>query len=177
VLQKWAEPIFIKYGVDAVFAGHVHAYERNTGVEFGNPSATGPIYVTVGNGGNHEGLYDEWLPKPPYSVFRDGRYYGHGELTVYNHSHLKWTWTPNPEQGPDLPADEVWVRPRPDPATFLAQTQAIKSQAVAPPTAIRVSALVWPLGALSAVASVGIAGVVWRKYYSPYTSLQEPLLP
>jgi hypothetical protein len=112
----------------------------------------------VGNGGNHEGLYDDWLPQPEYSRFRDGmcvcvcvcvymhtyiyiyiyihththththtymhvfvyiyvcmyvyvyvciymyiyihtgRYYGHGELTVYNRSHIKWTWLPNPSQ-------------------------------------------------------------------------------
>ena len=66
VLHKWAEPIFIKYRVDVVFAGHVHAYERNAGVECGEASATGPMYITLGNGGNHEGLYDDWLPKPEY---------------------------------------------------------------------------------------------------------------
>ena len=59
-------PIFIKYRVDVVFAGHVHAYERNAGVECGEASATGPMYITLGNGGNHEGLYDDWLPKPEY---------------------------------------------------------------------------------------------------------------
>jgi hypothetical protein len=178
MLQKWAEPIFIQYGVDAVFAGHVHAYERNMGIEFGKPSATGPTYITVGNGGNHEGLYDEWLPKPPYSVFRDGRFYGHGELKVYNHSHLKWTWTPNHEQGDNLPKDEVWLRPRPDAATLLAQQQ--QAHAVAAPaggTAMRLSAMVWPLGALTAVAGVGAAGFAWRKYYAPYSAVREPLLP
>ena len=46
--RKWAEPLFLKYGVDAVFSGHVHAYERNGGVAYGKPSASGPIYVTVG---------------------------------------------------------------------------------------------------------------------------------
>jgi hypothetical protein len=111
MMKKWAEPLFIKYGVDAVFAGHVHAYERNGGVEFGKLSHRGPVYITIGNGGNHEGLYDEWLPKPDYSQFRDGRYFGHGQLTVYNATHIKWSWTPNPEQGPNLPSDEAWIRP------------------------------------------------------------------
>jgi len=35
----------------------------------------GPFFLVPGDGGNHEGLYDEWLPKPDYSVFRDGRFF------------------------------------------------------------------------------------------------------
>lgn len=59
ITRSWAEVLFIKYAVDAVFAGHVHAYERNGGVAYGTPSPNAPIYITVGNGGNHEGLYNE----------------------------------------------------------------------------------------------------------------------
>lgn len=197
LLKKWAEPLFIQYGVDAVFAGHVHAYERNGGIAYGKPSATGPTYITVGNGGNHEGLYDEWLPKPPYSVFRDGRYYGHGELTVYNRTHLKWTWTPNPEQGDNLPSDSVWIRagtapkatnqssgPAPKAPTNPSsvpqpqqqqhkekkqnKAQQLQQQQQKQPEVAGVKGLMVMVGILSALASMGLVmAVTFRRYYMP----------
>eukprot|EP00277_Geminigera_cryophila_P014348 CAMPEP_0179435306 /NCGR_PEP_ID=MMETSP0799-20121207/19455_1 /TAXON_ID=46947 /ORGANISM="Geminigera cryophila, Strain CCMP2564" /LENGTH=591 /DNA_ID=CAMNT_0021214623 /DNA_START=18 /DNA_END=1793 /DNA_ORIENTATION=+ len=174
ITRKWAEPLFLKYGVDAVFSGHVHAYERNGGVAYGKPSASGPIYVTVGDGGNHEGLYDEWLPKPDYSVFRDGRYYGHGELKIYNHSHIKWTWVPNVEQGTDLPIDETWIRPRTSATNLLTQqTVPIIPQ---PAAGSRLMSLAVPVG-VTVLATMGMAGLAMKKFYTPSFGVREPLLP
>lgn len=51
------EPLLARAGVDLVFSGHVHAYERTTRVLDHNPSPCGPVHVTVGDGGNAERLY------------------------------------------------------------------------------------------------------------------------
>merc|ERR1719379_2697066 len=52
----------------------------------------GPIYVTIGDGGNQEGLYREWFDyTPDWSAFRLDAY-GHGRLTVHNASHASFGW-------------------------------------------------------------------------------------
>lgn len=79
------EPLLYAAGVDVVFAGHVHAYERSvsytsdsfhhyiwfTGfwlinsvvqqgrVYNGKTDTCGPIHITIGDGGNREGLAHE----------------------------------------------------------------------------------------------------------------------
>jgi len=74
-----------------VFAGHVHAYERTHAVYQDKLDARGPTYVTIGDGGNREGLYAEWQdPKPVWSVTREAQY-GHGILRV-NATNLVWEW-------------------------------------------------------------------------------------
>ena len=56
-LRASLEPLFAKAGVDLVFSGHVHAYERTYRVLNHFPSPCGPVHVTVGDGGNAERLY------------------------------------------------------------------------------------------------------------------------
>lgn len=72
------EPLFVKYKVDVVFAGHVHAYERserisNIAYNVVNGLCTPirddstPVYITIGDGGNQEGLVTEMMqPQPSY---------------------------------------------------------------------------------------------------------------
>nr|XP_011462666.1 PREDICTED: purple acid phosphatase 15-like [Fragaria vesca subsp. vesca] len=48
------EDILYKYGVDIVFNGHVHAYERSNRVYNYTLDPCGPVYITVGDGGNSE---------------------------------------------------------------------------------------------------------------------------
>ncbi|GIM13200.1 hypothetical protein Vretimale_16381 [Volvox reticuliferus] len=55
------EDIFYRYGVDLVFNGHVHAYERTHPVYKYRRDDCAPIYVTVGDGGNIEGLYRNFV--------------------------------------------------------------------------------------------------------------------
>ncbi len=74
-----------------VLAGHVHAYERSHPVYNNTVDETGPVYVTIGDGGNREGLYDAWTqPQPAWSAVRKAEY-GHGVLRA-NSTALAWEW-------------------------------------------------------------------------------------
>jgi hypothetical protein len=86
--------------VALVFAGHVHAYERSVPSKNLSPAAGGPTYITIGDGGNREGLYSKWIsPQPSWSAFRDAEY-GHGELTIVNSTHAHWAWVRNADAEP-----------------------------------------------------------------------------
>ncbi|KAM7265806.1 hypothetical protein ACFE04_003489 [Oxalis oulophora] len=48
------EDLLYSYGVDVVFNGHVHAYERSNRVYNYKLDPCGPLHITVGDGGNRE---------------------------------------------------------------------------------------------------------------------------
>lgn len=50
------EDLLYKYGVDVMFHGHVHAYERINRVYDYKYDPCAPVYITVGDGGNGEKL-------------------------------------------------------------------------------------------------------------------------
>jgi len=108
------EPLFNEYKVNLVFSGHVHAYERfhPTGVNAScdNGDSSGPTYVTVGDAGNHEGLYLPEILTNFYqlkcSAYRNNEYYGFGFLKVHNESVAEWVWMPNPQGSERLPPDQ-----------------------------------------------------------------------
>jgi hypothetical protein len=94
--------------VDAVFAGHVHAYERFKRVYNGKEDPCAPVYVTIGDGGNREGLADKYIdPQPAISAFREASF-GHGRLEVVNATHALWTWHRNDDDEPVI-TDQVWI--------------------------------------------------------------------
>lgn len=94
--------------VDAVFAGHVHAYERFARVYGGRADPCGPVHVTIGDGGNREGLAEKYIdPQPATSAFREASF-GHGRLEVVNATHALWTWHRNDDDEPVV-ADKVWI--------------------------------------------------------------------
>lgn len=95
--------------VDVVFAGHVHAYERFTRVYDNNADPCGPMFITIGDGGNREGLamlYKE--PKPSISLFREASF-GHGRLRIVNDTHAHWSWNRNNDLV-SVVADEIWLQ-------------------------------------------------------------------
>jgi hypothetical protein len=55
-MRQTYEPLLYRFGVDLVFNGHVHAYERSKPVFNWTLDDCGPMHVTVGNAGNDEGL-------------------------------------------------------------------------------------------------------------------------
>ncbi|CAN0846970.1 Probable purple acid phosphatase 20, partial [Linum grandiflorum] len=79
-MKQYMETVLYNARVDAVFAGHVHAYERFGRVYKEKKDDCGPIYITIGDGGNHEGLATDYMdPQPEISIFREASF-GHGEL-------------------------------------------------------------------------------------------------
>ncbi|KAI0497878.1 hypothetical protein KFK09_021116 [Dendrobium nobile] len=102
------EPVLYAAGVDILIAGHVHAYERSERVYSGQLDSCGAIHITVGDGGNREGLALRYHhPKPIWSAFREASF-GHGELKIVNATHAFWSWHRNDDHE-SLSSDEVWI--------------------------------------------------------------------
>lgn len=101
------EPLLHQYRVAAVWAGHVHAYERTHPVYMDERNnASGTVYVTIGDGGNREGLYDHWEDAADWIAVQNGQHYGRGDLLVVNETHARWQWWPNGYTEAD---DEAWL--------------------------------------------------------------------
>ncbi|XP_023530030.1 bifunctional purple acid phosphatase 26-like [Cucurbita pepo subsp. pepo] len=114
-MQSVFESWFVKYRVDVVFAGHVHAYERSyrissihynvSGDHHTIPDKSAPVYITVGDGGNQEGLAGRFKdPQPEYSAFREASY-GHSTLEIKNRTHAFYHWNRN-DDGKKVATDE-----------------------------------------------------------------------
>ncbi|KAI5650641.1 hypothetical protein M9H77_36646 [Catharanthus roseus] len=58
------EEILYNYGVDIVFNGHVHAYERSNRVYNYTLDPCGPVYITIGDGGNREKMATTHADEP-----------------------------------------------------------------------------------------------------------------
>lgn len=107
-MRNTMEGLLFEYGVDVVFAGHVHAYERSARVYQGQLNDLGPVYINIGDGGNREGLSNEYIrPSPKWSAFREPSY-GMGVLSVMNSTHAIWQWHRN-QDGNMVVGDEVDV--------------------------------------------------------------------
>ncbi|PIA59009.1 hypothetical protein AQUCO_00400097v1 [Aquilegia coerulea] len=102
------EHLFYNARVDIVFAGHVHSYERFTRVYNNEANPCGPVYVTIGDGGNREGLAMMFQkPSPPISLFHEASF-GHGRLRIQNLTHAHWSWHRNDDQDSTV-RDDVWL--------------------------------------------------------------------
>ncbi|KAF5750499.1 hypothetical protein HS088_TW03G00836 [Tripterygium wilfordii] len=108
-MKKYMESLLYEARVDVVFAGHVHAYERFTRVYQDKANNCGPAHITIGDGGNREGLARKYIdPEPAISLFREASF-GHGQLLVVNATHAQWTWQRN-DDDTSTPSDTVWLR-------------------------------------------------------------------
>ncbi|KAM2466622.1 hypothetical protein TB2_008374 [Malus domestica] len=107
-MKEAMEDLLYQARVDVVYAGHVHAYERFTRVYKAQANNCGPVHITIGDGGNREGLASEYLnPQPKISVFREASF-GHGQLVVVNATHARWTWHRN-EDSETIASDSIWL--------------------------------------------------------------------
>ncbi|XP_058093943.1 purple acid phosphatase 18 [Magnolia sinica] len=102
------EPLLYAAGVDIVLAGHVHAYERSKRVNNGKVDPCGAVHITIGDGGNREGLAHWYInPIPEWSVFREASF-GHGELRIVNSTYAFWSWHRN-DDDESVRSDQVWI--------------------------------------------------------------------
>nr|XP_011459641.1 PREDICTED: purple acid phosphatase-like [Fragaria vesca subsp. vesca] len=111
------EPWFVQYKVDVVFSGHVHAYERSErisnvayNITNGNcipvKDQSAPVYITIGDGGNLEGLATSMTePQPEYSAYREASF-GHAIFDIKNRSHAYFGWHRN-QDGYAVEADSM----------------------------------------------------------------------
>ncbi|XP_061988057.1 purple acid phosphatase 23 [Rosa rugosa] len=63
-MRQEMEELLYQYGVDIVFSGHVHAYERMNRVYNYTLDPCGPVYITVGDGGNIEKVDVDFADDP-----------------------------------------------------------------------------------------------------------------
>ncbi|PON83134.1 Acid phosphatase [Trema orientale] len=106
-MRKAMEELLFEARVDVVFAGHVHAYERFTRIHNKKADPCGPMYVTIGDGGNREGLALTFQnPPSPLSLYREPSF-GHGRLRVVNETHSHWSWQRNNDSD-SVQADQLW---------------------------------------------------------------------
>ncbi|KAH6812336.1 purple acid phosphatase 12 [Perilla frutescens var. frutescens] len=112
------EERLVQYKVDVVFAGHVHAYERSeriSNIEYNVVNGlctpindeSAPVYITIGDGGNQEGLVtDMTQPQPRYSAYREASF-GHGIFDIKNRTHAYFGWHRN-QDGFAVEGDSLW---------------------------------------------------------------------
>eukprot|EP00878_Enallax_costatus_P047102 GHUV01057496.1.p1 GENE.GHUV01057496.1~~GHUV01057496.1.p1 ORF type:complete len:373 (+),score=76.41 GHUV01057496.1:799-1917(+) len=69
-MRQMYEWLMIKYNVDMMLFGHVHAYERVKPINNYKVDECGPVHITIGDGGNVEGTYKDFIdtvnPRPAY---------------------------------------------------------------------------------------------------------------
>ncbi|CAI0423667.1 unnamed protein product [Linum tenue] len=108
-MRSEMEELLYDNRVDVVFAGHVHAYERFTRVYDNKADPCGPVHVTIGDGGNREGLalrFKKEAVSAPLSLYREPSF-GHGRLRIVDEKRAHWSWHRN-NYSSSVVADEVW---------------------------------------------------------------------
>lgn len=109
-MRKAMERLLYDARVDVVFAGHVHAYERFTRVHNNEANPCGPVYITIGDGGNREGLAFDFQKNHKLarlSMMREASF-GHGRLSVVNATSARWAWHRNDDADSTV-RDELWL--------------------------------------------------------------------
>jgi hypothetical protein len=106
------EPLFVKYQVNLIVSGHDHAYMRTTAMNQNNKADDdkGPIYLTLGAGGNREQHPKGYIHEKPedWVVKRDDQEYGYGHLFLANATHAKFNWVRDGTTSEGT-RDSVWL--------------------------------------------------------------------
>ena len=105
------EPLFVEYQVNIVVSGHDHAYLRTLPMKGMEIDDKGPIYLTLGAGGNREQHSKGYIhPEPEeWVVKRDIWEYGFGHLQIPNATHALLTWVRDGTTTEGV-RDAVWLQ-------------------------------------------------------------------
>ncbi|KAJ4819468.1 Purple acid phosphatase [Rhynchospora pubera] len=110
-MRKAMEALLYGGRVDIVFAGHVHAYERFTRIYNNAADSCGPVYITISDGGNREGLaldFDRSHKSASLSMFREASF-GHGQLKIIDRENAHWSWHRNDDSDATV-SDELHLK-------------------------------------------------------------------
>lgn len=112
IMLESMEPLFVQYQVNLIVSGHDHAFMRTHPMVGSqrDPSKKGPVYLTLGAGGNREqhskgyihDIPEDWVAK------RDDTEYGYGHLFVANRTHAHFNWVRDGTTQ-DGTRDSVWL--------------------------------------------------------------------
>ena len=102
-IRQALEPLFHKYQVDIVIAGHYHSYERTCRVYQEQCVADGTMHITVGSSGFvlDSADLDDSRWKEHYEAE-----FGYGRATVVNKTALLWEYVRNKDK---RVTDHVWL--------------------------------------------------------------------
>jgi len=82
--------------VDFVVMGHTHAYERTANIYNNAIDKCGPVYITIGDGGNHEGPSCGWKEGEGYEWSeRKETSFGYATLSITSATQAEWKWYKN----------------------------------------------------------------------------------
>lgn len=112
IMNEAMEPLFVQYQVNMVFSGHHHAYVRSYPMRHGqvDPHGIGPVYFTVGTGGDSHSLGPLHRNNNKWVAARDHTTFGAGQLQFVNATHAHWKrllWSSNVVSVEKT--DEVWL--------------------------------------------------------------------
>uniref|UniRef100_A0A0E0MJN6 Purple acid phosphatase n=1 Tax=Oryza punctata TaxID=4537 RepID=A0A0E0MJN6_ORYPU len=99
-MRRAMERLLYDARVDVVFSAHIHAYERFTRIYDNEANSQGPMYITIGDGGNEDGHSDKFIEDHELahlSEFREMSF-GHGKLRIVSETKAIWTWHRNDDQ-------------------------------------------------------------------------------
>ncbi|CAN1278715.1 Purple acid phosphatase 23 [Linum perenne] len=134
-MRQEMEALLYHYHVDVVFNGHVHAYERMNRVYNYTLDSCGPVYITVGDGGNIEQVDVEHADdpgkcpspgdnKPEFGGMchinftsgpAKGKFCWDSQPEVVNSTYALWTWHRNQENYKDEKlGDKVYIVRQPE---------------------------------------------------------------
>ncbi|KAK8682973.1 hypothetical protein V6N13_039049 [Hibiscus sabdariffa] len=92
---KVCEQAFEEWNAHASYEFFSTEYQISSGDRYPVPEKSAPVYITVGDGGNQEGLAGRFRdPQPEYSAFREANY-GHSTLEIRNRTHAFYHWNRN----------------------------------------------------------------------------------
>jgi acid phosphatase type 7 len=92
--REHIEPLLIKYNVNLLLNGHIHAYQRTKNVAGNVTTPTGPVHITIGAGGrNADAPFQNEEPET-WLARRDAAMYGYGRIKIFNATHAEWKWVP-----------------------------------------------------------------------------------
>ena len=105
------EPLFVKHLVNVVVSGHNHAYVRTKSMIQNkvDVSKKGPVYLTIGTGGESHSLGPiHWTPEV-WVAHRDHTEFGYGELYAVNATHAHFYRVLNNKNAHPDAQDDVWL--------------------------------------------------------------------